>query len=75
MKKKLTMFFTLFFLGIGILAAQTQVQGTVVDELGEPAIGATIQVQGTTQGTVTDFDGNFTLSAPADGILIVSYGP
>src|SRR5690554_783039 len=73
MKRKLTMFLALFFIGIGFLTAQTQVRGTVVDEVGEPVIGATIQIQGTTQGTVTDIDGDFTLSAPADGILVVSY--
>ncbi len=73
MKRKLTMFFSLLFMGIGIMTAQTQVRGTVVDEAGEPVIGATIQIQGTSQGTVTDYDGNFTLSAPAGGTLIVSY--
>lgn len=73
MKRKLTMFLALFFIGIGFLTAQTQVRGTVVDDTGEPAIGATIQVQGTTLGTVTDIDGNFTLSAPADGVLVISY--
>lgn len=45
----------------------------MVDEAGEPAIGATIQVKGTTQGTVTDADGNFNLSAPSGGTLVVSY--
>lgn len=73
MKRKLLMFLSLLLIGIGSLAAQTQVQGTVVDELGEPVIGATIQIQGTSQGTVTDFDGNFNLDAPAGGILEVSY--
>ena len=73
MKRKLIMFLTLFFVGIGIAAAQTQVRGTVVDGTGTPVIGATIQLKGTTQGTVTDFDGNFTLSAPATGTLVVSY--
>lgn len=73
MKRKLTMFFSLLFLGIGIMTAQTQVRGTVVDEAGEPVIGATIQIQGTSQGTVTDYDGNFSLTAPAGGTLIVSY--
>lgn len=67
------MFLTLFFIGIGFLTAQTQVRGTVVDDTGEPAIGATIQVKGTTQGTVTDIDGSFTLSAPTGGTLVVSY--
>src|SRR5690554_5603009 len=71
--KKLMVFFTLFFIGIGLLVAQTQVQGTVLDDTGEPVIGATIQIQGTSQGTVTDIDGNFTLSAPADGVLVITY--
>ncbi len=73
MKRKLTMFLALFFLGIGIVQAQTQVRGTVVDEAGEPVIGATVQVKGTTQGTITDTNGNFTLSASAGGTLVVSY--
>jgi TonB-linked SusC/RagA family outer membrane protein len=55
------------------VSAQTQVRGTVIDEYGEPAIGATIQIKGTTQGTVTDIDGNFTISAPVGGTLVVSY--
>ena len=73
MKRKLTMFLALFFIGIGIVSAQTQVRGTVVDDLGESIIGATVQVEGTTQGTITDIDGNFHLSAPAGGTLIISY--
>ncbi len=73
MKRKLTMFLALFFLGIGIVQAQTQVRGTVMDEAGEPVIGATVQIKGTTQGTVTDIDGNFNLSAPANGTLVISY--
>jgi len=73
MKRKLTMFLALFFMGIGFLTAQTQVRGTVVDDAGEPVIGATIQIKGTMQGTVTDMNGNFTLSAPVNGTLVVSY--
>jgi TonB-linked SusC/RagA family outer membrane protein len=73
MKRKLTMFLALFFVGIGIAMAQTQVRGTVVDDLGEPVIGATIQIKGTTQGTVTDIDGVFNLTAPAGGTLVISY--
>jgi len=73
MKRKLMMFLSLFFLGMGIISAQTQVRGTVVDDTGEPIIGATIQVKGTTQGTITDIDGNFTLSAPSNGTLVISY--
>ena len=50
-----------------------QVRGTVTDERGDPAIGATVQVQGTTQGTITGMDGSFTLSAPAGGRLQISF--
>src|SRR5690554_7265104 len=73
MKRELIMLFTLFLFGVGIAVAQTRVRGVVVDDVGDPVIGATIQIQGTTQGTVTDIDGNFSLSAPADGSLIISY--
>ena len=56
------------------LFAQTKVTGTVLDELGEPAIGASITVEGTTLGTVSDFDGYFELTVP-DGTktIKVSY--
>ncbi|RNC63629.1 SusC/RagA family TonB-linked outer membrane protein [Proteiniphilum sp. X52] len=73
MKRKLTMFLALFFIGIGLAVAQTQVRGTVADEAGEPVIGATIQIKGTSQGTVSDTNGNFTLSAPTGGTLVISY--
>src|SRR5690554_4247181 len=73
MKRKLAMFLTLFFVGIGVIFAQTQVRGTVVDDTGEPVIGATILIKGTSQGTVTDIDGNFNLTAPTGGTLVVSY--
>ncbi|MDR0331919.1 MAG: SusC/RagA family TonB-linked outer membrane protein [Dysgonamonadaceae bacterium] len=72
-KKALLTLFVLFFMGIGVVMAQTQVRGTVVDEYGDPVIGATVQIRGTTQGTATDLDGVFTLSAPANGMLVVSY--
>jgi TonB-linked SusC/RagA family outer membrane protein len=72
-RKALLTLFALFFMGIGVVTAQTQVRGMVVDEYGEPVIGATVQITGTTTGTATDFDGVFTLSAPAGGTLLVSY--
>ena len=52
--------------------AQNTVQGTVVYGDGEPIIGAAVQVKGTTVGTITDFDGNFSLSASSDATLVVS---
>lgn len=54
--------------------AQTlSVVGTVKDATGEPLIGATVMVPGTTTGTVTDFDGNYEISVAADGTLEFSY--
>ncbi len=55
------------------LAQKITVSGTVVDPTGEPLIGASVLVQGETMGTATDFDGNYTISAPANGTLTFSY--
>ncbi len=49
------------------------VSGTVVDENGEPLIGVSVLVKGSSQGTVTDFDGKFSLNVAADAILQISY--
>ncbi|MBQ0096353.1 MAG: TonB-dependent receptor [Bacteroidales bacterium] len=59
-------------------AAQAQqadnvtVSGKVIDDFGEPAMGVGVLVKGTTQGTITDIDGNFTLSVPSDATIKVS---
>ncbi len=50
-----------------------KVSGQVVDQSGEPLIGATIRLKGAQSGVVTDFDGKFEISAPANGTLVVSY--
>lgn len=50
-----------------------KVTGRVVDSTGEPLIGATILVEGTTNGTVTDIDGNYTLNTTANAKLVFSY--
>ncbi len=55
------------------LAQTITVKGSVVDKEGEPLIGASVVVKGETLGTATDFDGLFTISAPSDGTLVVSY--
>ncbi len=49
------------------------VTGTVVDQNGDPIIGANVVVKGTQNGTITDFDGNFKLDAPQGAVLEVSY--
>ncbi len=53
--------------------AQSLVKGTVNDEAGEPIIGASVQVQGTKTGAVTDFQGNFQVQAGSNATLVVSY--
>lgn len=56
-----------------IMYAQTEITGTVVDETGEGVIGATVREKGTSVGTVTDFDGNFTLKVEAGKMLVITY--
>jgi len=47
--------------------------GTIVDQDGQPLIGATVKVKNATTGTVTDFDGNFSIDAPSNATLVISY--
>ena len=60
-------------IAIGALAQQITVNGVVQDTQGEPIIGANILVKGTANGTITDLDGNFQLTADADALLVISY--
>ena len=55
-----------------MMYAQQEITGTVVDALG-PVIGATVMEKGTSNGTVTDFDGNFKLKVKAGTTLVFSY--
>lgn len=54
-------------------AADTTVEGEVVDDTGEPLIGASVLVKGTTTGTSTDFDGKFSIKAPIGKELVIRY--
>lgn len=57
-----------------LLSAQNvTVKGNIVDPTGEAIIGATIQVAGTTVGTITDIDGNFSIECPSKSKLNISY--
>lgn len=49
------------------------VRGQVVDEAGDPLPGATVTVEGTTRGTITDLEGNYSITVPEDAILVFSY--
>ena len=53
------------------LSAQTTIKGVVTDETGEPPIGAGVVVEGTTIGTITGIDGDYTLTVPADAVNLV----
>lgn len=55
------------------LEATQTITGTVVDETGEPLIGASVVVKGAGEGTATDFNGNFTIAASKGQQLVISY--
>lgn len=71
--KKIFTLLTLCFVSFAVMA-EKHVSGVVLDEKGEPVIGASVQVKGTSIGTISDFNGEFTLSAPDDATsLLVSF--
>ena len=75
--KKSSKFLLLWVVGM-LIAVQTfaqslTVQGVVKDNTGEAVIGANVVVKGTTNGTITDFDGNFQLQAKKGDIIVVSF--
>lgn len=74
MNKKLSFVLAFLLLGVSFAFSQSQIKGLVVDDAGEPVIGATIQVKDAPDiGTVTDFDGVFTLNTSAGSKLVISY--
>ena len=71
--KVLLMFIVGLFLSVNTFAQQIVVKGIVKDTTGEPIIGANVIVKGTTNGTITDFDGNFLLNTNKGDIIIISF--
>ena len=69
MLKKLSIILMFLILGSGLAMAQNAFSGTVKDENGEPIPGVTVLVKGTTNGTVTDLNGKYTLSVPKDATI------
>lgn len=69
------LFLLLTLLSFSLTAlAQQKVTGKVKDSSGEPVIGASVVVKDNkTMGTITDFDGNFSLDVPSGGVLVISY--
>ena len=75
MKQRLTMLLAAMLLMVGTALAQTKVNGTVTSqEDGQPVIGASVLVVGTSVGTVTDANGKFSLTCPAGkNMLRITY--
>lgn len=73
MFKVLLMLMVGCFLSIDAFAQQITVKGLVKDTAGEPIIGANVVIKGTTNGTITDFDGNFQLNANKGDIIVISF--
>lgn len=73
MKQNFTTLIFLMLILPSCLFAQGKITGKVTDSSGEGLPGATILLKGTTTGTVTDFDGNYTLNTSEDGILVFSF--
>lgn len=71
--KRLATIFLLCLMSSALFAQNIQVQGTVLDNEGYPQIGAGVFPKGTSNGTVTDLDGRYSLSVPADAVLVYSF--
>ncbi|MDO9634471.1 MAG: TonB-dependent receptor [Paludibacter sp.] len=73
--RKLTFLFACLLVGVSVVFAQTSFSGKVISaEDGEAIVGATVMVKGTTTGTITNVNGNFTISLPGSNrTLVVSY--
>ena len=71
--KRLAFILFTMLMSLNVLAQDIKVQGVVKDETGETVIGASVMQKGTTNGAVTDIDGNFSLTVPSKATLVVSY--
>ena len=71
MKKILTIF--LVMLSVQVFSQEKNISGTVVDDTGQPLLGVTILIKGMAKGTVTDFDGGYTINAKTGDVLVFSF--
>ena len=73
-RKRMLSILGMLLLSVPFVLAQVLVKGTVKDNLGEGVPGASVQVKGTSQGTITDLDGKFTLNIPQkNATLVISF--
>ena len=76
MKKKSIISLCIGFMALSaspVLAQNTDIKGTVVDENGEPVIGASVRVEGQEGGVITDLDGNYVIKAPKGAKVTITY--
>ena len=73
LQKQFVLLFLFCSIPFGMSYAQSTIKGTVNDELGEPIIGASVKVQGTNDGTITDINGSFAVKAASNATLNISY--
>ena len=77
MQKRSFLVVTMFLIGMfltGMYAQTITVTGSVIDkEMGDPLIGVNVLVKGTTNGTVTDMDGHYSLTVNPNDVLVFSY--
>src|SRR5690606_40845952 len=73
MMKRLLILLMSWWIQIPLAVAQNSVIGKVSDASGQGLPGVTVLVSGTTTGTVTDFEGNFTIEVPDNGVLVFSF--
>lgn len=71
--KSLKLLFLLCMVPLWAFGQNITVKGVVKDATGQTVIGASVVQKGTTNGTISDFDGNFTLEVPSDAVLTISF--
>ena len=71
--KKCSVLLLMLLFPLGVLAQSVTVSGQVTDEAGEPIIGASVRIPGTSVGVVTDMDGNYSISVPKGKQLEITY--
>lgn len=71
LKKWMLLLALIFCFGANVLAQSIKIIGQVIDKNQEPIPGVNIMIEGTSYGTVSDVDGNFTLIVPSSGVTLV----
>ena len=74
LKREVILLVFLFFsIHFGAMAQNVTVSGTVTDDTGQPLPGVNVVVEGTATGTITDIEGNYSLTVPSDGVLVFNF--